>query len=68
MNDRPSIFTGGQLGHLLKRHFKEVKVYSSYRIDGSKHGVKKKLATVKTYVLAFLFRKNELTTIYKKHT
>jgi hypothetical protein len=58
-------WTTFNLENLLKRHFDEVKVYGSYRIDGSGKGVEKKLKTLKTYVLALLFGKNELTAICK---
>lgn len=49
--------------NLLRRHFSDVKVYGSYRIDSSGKGLTKKFKTLKTYILAFLFRTNELTAI-----
>ncbi len=58
-------WTTFNLENLLKRHFDEVKVYGSYRIDNSRRGMKKKLTTLKTYILALLFGKNELTAIGK---
>jgi hypothetical protein len=58
-------WTSFNLENLLKRHFEDVKVYGSFRIVGSGRGFKKKLKTLKTYVLALLFRKNELTAICK---
>ena len=54
-------WTTFNLENLLKRHFDAVKVYGSYRISSSRKGIKKKLMTLKTYILAFLFGKNELT-------
>jgi SAM-dependent methyltransferase len=58
-------WTTFNLENLIKRHFDEVKVYGSYRIGSSQKGIKKKLSTLKTYILAFLFGKNELTAIGK---
>ena len=58
-------WTTFNLENLLKRHFDKVKVYGSYRIDSSRRGMKKKLTTLKTYVLALLFGKNELTAVGK---
>jgi len=64
-DDRIFGWTTFNLENLLRRHFDEVKVYGSYRIDSSRRGVKKKLTTLKTYVLALLFGKNELTAVGK---
>ena len=62
-------WTTFNLENLLKRHFDVVDVYGSYRVSSSRKGVKKKLATLKTYILAFLFGKNELTAICRNiHT
>lgn len=58
-------WTAFDFENFLKRHFSEVKVYGSYRIDDSRKGFKKKLATIKMYGLAFLLGKNELVAICK---
>ena len=58
-------WTTFNLENLLRRHFDEVKVYGSYRIDNSRRGMKKKLTTLKTYILALLLGRNELTAIGK---